>query len=76
MKGDSSYGIRREFEGMADFGWQDGYGVFSVSRSGLDDVADYIRRQREHHMKQSFEDEYVALLKKHGVDYDERYLFD
>lgn len=76
LKGDSSYGIRREFEGMADFGWQDGYGVFSVSHSAISSVAQYIRDQREHHSKRSFEEEYVALLNKHGVDYDERYLFD
>jgi len=76
LKGDSSYGIRREFRGMADFGWQDGYGVFSVSRSGIESVAEYIKNQREHHKKQTFEEEYVTLLKKHGVDYDDRYLFD
>lgn len=76
IKGDSSYGIRREFDGMSNFGWQDGYGVFSVSRSGIDGVVDYIKRQREHHTKQSFEDEYRSLLKKHGIDYDEEYLFD
>jgi putative transposase len=76
IKGDSSFGIRREFPGMSDFGWQDGYGVFSVSRSALSGVADYIKRQRDHHSSQSFEDEYVSLLRKHGVDYDDRYLFD
>ncbi len=76
LKGDSSYGIRREFAGLANFGWQDGYGVFSVSRSALQAVVEYIKEQRQHHSAQSFEEEYVALLKKHGVDYDERYLFD
>jgi len=76
LKGDSSYGIRREFPGMANFGWQDGYGVFSVSKSAIPSVVEYIKNQREHHSKQSFEEEYVALLRKHGIDYDERYLFD
>jgi REP element-mobilizing transposase RayT len=75
LKGDSSYGIRREFPGMADFGWQDGYGVFSVSRSAVESVADYIKRQREHHSARTFEEEYVRLLETHGVEYDERYLF-
>lgn len=75
IKGDSSYGIRREFEGFGSFGWQDGYGVFSVSKSAVASVANYIRTQREHHSKLSFEDEYVGLLKKHGVEYDDRYLF-
>ena len=76
LKGDSSYGIRREFSGMANFGWQDGYGVFSVSKSVIPSVVNYIKNQREHHSNQSFEEEYVALLQKHGVDFDERYLFD
>ena len=76
LKGDSSYGIRREFSGMANFGWQDGYGVFSVSQSVISSVANYIKNQREHHSNRSFEEEYVELLKKHGIDYDERYLFD
>lgn len=76
LKGDSSYGIRREFPGMANFGWQDGYGVFSVSKSVLPSVVKYIKNQREHHSNQSFEEEYVALLNKHGIDYDEQYLFD
>ena len=76
LKGDSSYGIRREFPGMSNFGWQDGYGVFSVSKSAIPSVINYIKNQPEHHSNQSFEEEYVALLKKHGVDYDERYLFD
>lgn len=75
IKGDSSYGIRREFPGMSDFAWQDGYGVFSVSRSSVPMVTGYIQRQRAHHSTQSFEDEYVHLLTKHGVDYDEKYLF-
>ena len=76
LKGDSSYGIRREFPGMADFGWQDGYGVFSVSHSAISSVVKYIKNQRDHHSNRSFEDEYMALLEKHGVDYDDRYLFD
>lgn len=76
LKGDSSYGIRREFPGMASFGWQDGYGVFSVSKSVIPSVVRYIKDQREHHANRSFEEEYVALLKKHGITYDERYLFD
>lgn len=76
LKGDSSYGMRREFAGMANFGWQDGYGVFSVSKSAISSVVKYIKDQREHHSNRSFEEEYVALLKKHGIGYDERYLFD
>lgn len=74
LKGDSSYGIRREFPGLAHFGWQDGYGVFSVSKSGLPDVIDYIKRQREHHAERTFEDEYRSLLRLHDIQFDERYL--
>ncbi|MGB7068512.1 MAG: transposase [Pyrinomonadaceae bacterium] len=67
LKGDSSYGLRREFPGMAGFGWQDGYGVFSVSKSTIPTVVRYIKSKREHHSNRSFEEEYVALLKKHGT---------
>ncbi|MBK9163991.1 MAG: IS200/IS605 family transposase [Acidobacteria bacterium] len=76
IKGDSSYGIRREFPGMENFGWQDGYGVFSVSYSAVPAVVDYIKRQRERHAKRTFESEYRSLLEKHGIKYDERYLLD
>ncbi len=76
LKGESSKWIRQEFPNLQKFGWQDGFGVFSVSKSQAPQVIEYIKDQREHHKKQSFEDEYIALLKLHGVDYDERYLFD
>ena len=75
LKGDSSFWIRREFPHLKDFAWQDGYGVFSVSRSGIPDVVDYIKRQREHYEGRSYEQEFVGLLDRHGVEYDERYLF-
>lgn len=59
------------------FGWQDGYGLFSVSRSAVDDVARYIRNQRAHHAKMSFEDEYRELLRLHDVDIgNEKYWID
>ena len=74
LKGDSSLWIHREFKGLRHFAWQDGYAAFSVSKSVVPDVVDYIRNQREHHKKQSFEDEYIALLKLHGIEYDEKYL--
>ena len=50
--------------------------MFSVSKSNVPDVIEYIKNQLEHHAKQTFDDEYVSLLKLHGVDYDEQYLFD
>ena len=61
---------------MRGFAWQDGYGAFTVSKSSLPDVIAYIRTQREHHETRSFQDEYLALLRKHEIAYDERYLWD
>jgi hypothetical protein len=61
---------------LRGFGWQDGYGAFSVSKSQVPDVSEYIRGQREHHRVKSFEEEYRAFLDKHEIQYDERYVFD
>jgi len=60
---------------MRGFEWQDGYGAFTVSKSQVPDVIEYIKNQREHHSWKTFQDEYLELLQKHGVDYDERYLW-
>ena len=76
LKGESSKWIHEEFPHLREFGWQDGYGVFSVSKSNVPEVIEYIKNQRQHHKKQTFEDEYVSILRLHGIDYDERYLFD
>jgi putative transposase len=75
LKGDSSFWIRREFSELRKFAWQDGYGIFSVCKSHTPKVVEYIKNQREHHTKQNFEDEYRSLLRLHGIEYDERYLF-
>ena len=61
---------------MSDFAWQDGYGVFSVSKSNVPDVIEYIKNQRGHHARQTFEEEYLSMLKLNDIDYDERYVFD
>ena len=58
------------------FGWQDGFGVFSVSASQKDKVARYIAGQVEHHSQETFETEYIRLLDKHEVEYDPRYVWD
>ena len=76
IKGGSSAWIHTEFPELQNFAWQDGYGAFTVSKSGLPNVKDYILNQREHHQRQTYKDEFVALLKRHEVDYDERYLWD
>jgi putative transposase len=55
--------------------WQEGYGAFSVSASNLPAVERYVRNQAAHHRKMSFEEEFAALLKKHGVEFDARYVF-
>ena len=60
----------------AEFHWQGGYSSFSVSESLVPRVREYIRNQREHHRARSFQDELRALLKKHGVAFDERYVWD
>lgn len=57
------------------FGWQNGYGAFSVSKSNLKNVIKYIENQEEHHYNKSFKDEYISLLKKHGIEYDVKYIF-
>ncbi|MGH9946033.1 MAG: IS200/IS605 family transposase [Pyrinomonadaceae bacterium] len=75
LKGDSSFWIRREFPDLSKFGWQDGYGIFTVCKSHASKVVDYIKNQRKHHEKQTFEEEYIELLKLHEIEYDERYLF-
>jgi REP-associated tyrosine transposase len=56
------------------FSWQEGYGAFSVSSSNLDRVIRYIEDQDAHHRKTNFEDEFRALLRKHGVEYDQQHL--
>ena len=58
------------------FAWQTGYGAFTVSASQLAKVRQYVRDQEEHHRVVSFKEEFITLLKKHGVEYDERYLWD
>jgi hypothetical protein len=60
---------------MKHFAWQEGYGAFTVSRSSLDDVSSYIQRQEAHHARTTFEEEFIAFLKRHGVEYDGRYLW-
>src|SRR5262249_6609432 len=58
------------------FSWQSGYGAFSVSPSQLEIMVQYIKTQPEHHRTRTFQDEYRELLRRHGVDFDERYVWD
>lgn len=58
------------------FSWQKGYGAFSYSRSHRDSVIKYINNQEQHHRKKTFQEEYIAFLKKFEIEYQEKYLFD
>ncbi len=56
-------------------GWQDGYGGFTYAISAKDNLIGYVKNQKEHHKKVSFRDEYIRLLKEHGIEFNEKYLF-
>jgi REP element-mobilizing transposase RayT len=75
VKGGSSKWIHETFPEQRGFAWQDEYGAFSVSVSQLDKTIEYIKSQPEHHRKITFQEEFLALLKKHRIEYDERYLW-
>jgi REP element-mobilizing transposase RayT len=76
IKGGSSGWVKANFPGLGGFAWQDGYGAFTVSKSQIPEVEEYIRGQREHHRIKSFQEEYRAFLDKHGIEYNEKYLWD
>jgi putative transposase len=77
LKGESSKWIHEEFQNMRTFGWQDGYSAFSVSKSIVPKVIEYIKNQRQKHYSKTFEEEYLELLELHEIDIvDEKYLFD
>ena len=75
IKGGSSKWVHESFPEHRLFAWQEEYGAFSVSVSQLDKTIKYIKRQEAHHRKMTFQEEFLALLKKHRVEYDERYLW-
>lgn len=76
IKSHSSKWIKTKGEEFDDFYWQNGYGAFSVNCSQVNPVIEYIAGQHEHHRKKTFQEEYIAFLKKYDVDYDERYVWD
>jgi putative transposase len=75
LKTDSSKWIHEEFADLPDFGWQDGYGAFTVSKANIPSVVRYIQNQRTHHQTQPFQEEYIEFLNKAGIEYDDRYLW-
>jgi putative transposase len=75
VKANSSRWIHEAWPRRRSFGWQTGYGAFTVSASNEDAVFNYIRKQEEHHRRISFQEEFVALLRKHRVPFDEKFLW-
>jgi putative transposase len=75
IKGGSSKWVHETFPEHRSFAWQEEYGAFSVSVSQLEKTIEYIRKQPEHHRKMTFQEEFLALLNRHRVKYDERYLW-
>lgn len=76
LKGNSSKWIHTTFPDMRAFGWQGGYGAFSIGVSGVEATTRYIRQQEEHHRKVAFRDELVAMLRKHKIEFEEWMLED
>ena len=76
LKGGSSKWVHDTFPECWAFRWQEKYGAFTVSVSALEKTIKYVQNQKEHHRKMTFEEEFLALLKKHRVAFDERYLWD
>jgi len=76
IKSSSSKWINQQHIIPGKFNWQDGYGAFTYSKSQINDVASYILNQPEHHKKRTFKEEYLSMLQKAEIDYDDAYLFD
>ena len=76
VKKGSSKWIKTKGSAFIDFYWQGGYGAFSVSPSNVAAVREYIATREEHHRKVTFQEEFRAFLEKHGIEYDERYVWD
>jgi REP element-mobilizing transposase RayT len=72
LKGSSSKWVGKHGR---EFSWQEGYDAFSVSKSKINAVVKYIANQETHHRRITFEDEFIALLEKHGIEYDPKYVF-
>ncbi len=75
-KVETSKWLKRQPAVSTNFSWQSGYGVFSVSASMIEQVKMYIQNQREHHQRVSFKDEFRILCRRHGLELDERYVWD
>jgi REP-associated tyrosine transposase len=74
LKANASGWMHDVFPALKHFSWQRGYGAFTVSQSNVDEVRRYIAKQKEHHRKFSFRDEFIEFLKANGIEYDKRYI--
>jgi hypothetical protein len=68
--------VHDSFKSQSQFAWQIGYGAFSVSQSSASAVVKYIQRQAEHHKRLTFQEEFLAFLKKNNIGYDPRYIWE
>jgi len=75
VKANSSGWVKKRWRNRGQFAWQSGYAAFSVSKSQVGSVKQYIDNQKEHHRKMTFQEEVLAFLKKQGIKYDPRYVF-
>jgi REP element-mobilizing transposase RayT len=75
IKGGSSKWIHDTLPAQRKFEWQEGYGAFSVSASQAPKAIAYINNQKEHHRRKTFQEEFLELLDKHGIEYDSRHVF-
>ena len=75
VKGGSSKWVHDEFPARGDFAWQEGYGAFSIGVSQIDDTIRYIANQAEHHRTKTYQEEFIAFLERHGIEYDPRYVW-
>ncbi len=75
IKGGASKWVHETFRHLQQFAWQEGYGAFSVNVSLLEETMRYINNQPEHHKRKTFQEEYIEFLKRHGIDFDERYVW-
>jgi REP element-mobilizing transposase RayT len=76
VKRGSSLWLKTKSPALADFAWQNGYGIFSIGQSQIDATTAYIAAQPEHHRKITFQDEFRKLLKRYRIEFDERYVWD
>ena len=71
IKGNSSKWVHETFKQHAAFGWQEGYGAFSIGVSGIDDTVAYMENQAQHHQTKTFKEEVELILRKHAMDYED-----